>query len=469
MNHKLSNLKFAWFIIASFLFLAASAHADEVDDFVRARLAEKHIPGASIAVIKNGKIVKTEGYGLANVELNVPATKDTVFEIGSVSKQLTAAGIMLLVEDGKVNLDEKISKYLPGTPDAWKDVSVRNLLTHTSGVKSYSSISGGGFEVYRRLKRDDFIKGLAPYPLDFETGTDYVYSNSGYNLLAYIIESASGKTYWDFMRERVFKPLGMDKTTDRDLKNVVPNRATGYEWERDHLTGRDYNLTDLLGAGSIVSTVGDLTKWDAALRNDTLLKKESKMQMWTALTFNNGKTFPYGFAFRLSDVRGHKLIAHSGQTSGFGASISRYVDDDVTVIALTNLGESGMGTLIAQGVAKFYIPAISLKAMKAQTDPDARISKAFDTALRERLENKFSPELLTPELIKTISAERAKTNNRRIASFGEIKHLVFVGDETTDGKKVYRYRADTPKRLFLWRIALDAGGKISEMTLEEEE
>ena len=164
-NHSIS-IKLLLFV---FLLLTISAQADEVDEFVRARMIERNIPGAAVAVIKNGKIIKAQGYGLASVEFGVPATKDTVFEIGSVSKQITAAAIMLLVEDSKVNLDEKISKYLPNTPETWSNVTVRHLLTHTSGIKSYSSLTG--FELNRRLKRDDFIKALAPHPLEFETGT----------------------------------------------------------------------------------------------------------------------------------------------------------------------------------------------------------------------------------------------------------------------------------------------------------
>lgn len=449
-----------------FLLLTFSIRADKVDDFVRSQLTERHIPGAAIAVIKNGKIIKMKGYGVASVEFNVPVTTETVFEIGSVSKQLTAAGIMLLVQDGKVNLDEKISKYLPNTPDSWGNVTVRNLLTHTSGIKSYTGLDG--FELSKRMKQTDFIKALAPQPLDFETGTNYVYSNSGYSLLSYIIESASGKNYWDFMRERIFIPVGMNKTADRDLKFVIPNRATGYEWQNNGLVGRDYNLTDLFGAGAIVSTVADLAKWDLALRNDTLLKKDSKIQMWTPLTFTNGKTYPYGFAFRFSDIRGHKLIAHSGQTAGFGASISRYVDDDITVIALTNLGESGMGTLIAQGVAKLYIPEISLKALKAKSD-DAKITEIVKTTLKLRMENNLNPELFSPELIRSLQTEPIRRNTIRFASYGEIKNLVFVGDEMLDGRKVYRYIAETPKRILLWRFAFNNEGKLAQMLVEEEE
>jgi CubicO group peptidase (beta-lactamase class C family) len=467
MHFEFKRSGFSLFFVIVFLLLTISARADEVDKYVRAQLAERHIPGAAIAVVKNGRLVKTEGYGLASVEFNVPVTKETVFEIGSVSKQITAAAVMLLVEEGKVNPDEKISKYLPNTPDAWKNVSVRNLLTHTSGIKSYTGLSG--FELTKRLSRDEFIKALGAHPLEFETGARYQYSNSGYNLLGFIIETVSGKSYWDFTRERIFKPLGMNETADRDPKYIIPNRATGYEWQNNALIGRDYDLTDVFSAGAIVSTVEDLAKWEAALRGDTLLKKESKTQMWTSVVLNDGKPYPYGFGFRFSETRGHKIIGHSGQTAGFGANISRYVDDDLTVIVLTNLGEIGMGTLVANGIAKIYIPAISLKALKAQTEPDAKIAKTISNALRERLENKLNPDYLTDELIKSLSTERAKSNNARINSFGTIKTLVFVGSEASGSAKIYRYKAETPRRLFLWRFTINDAGKISEMTLEEEE
>src|SRR5215203_4034018 len=203
---RIMNSKFIRINIALFLALvfALSVRADEVDKFVRAAMQERQIPGAAIVVVKNGKIVKKQGYGVASVEFGVPVTTETVFEIGSVTKQMTAAAVMLLVEDGKINPDAQISVYLPNTPEAWRGVTVRNLLTHTSGVKSYTAI-GAGFELSKHLTRDEFIKALAAYPLDFEPGSRYSYSNSGYNLLGFIIEAASGKSYWDFMQARIFK------------------------------------------------------------------------------------------------------------------------------------------------------------------------------------------------------------------------------------------------------------------------
>ena len=465
MNSKFIRFHTAFLFALVFVF---SVKADEVDKFVRAVMLERRVPGAAIAVVKNGKIVKKQGYGVASVEFNVPVTTATVFEIGSITKQMTAAAVLLLVEEGKINLDEKISVYLPNTPEAWKNVSVRNLLTHTSGIKSYTAI-GVGFELTKRMKRDEFIKALSSYPLDFETGSRYSYSNSGYNLLGFIIEAASGKSYWDFMQARIFQKLGMTQTFDRDPKYVIKNRATGYELENGVFTGRDYDLTDVFAAGAVVSTVEDLVKWDAAWRSDTLLKKESKAEAWKPFVLTDGKSNPYGLGWNVADFRGHRLISHSGSTAGFNAQISRFVDDDLTVIVLTNLGDAGFAGTIARGIAKIYIPAISIKAMKEQTGAEAKLTEMFANALRERIENKFNAEFLTENLIRSLSTARAKANNQRIASFGAVKNFTFVGAEDLGNLKIYRYKTETAKRLFLWRFTVNADGKLTEMTLEDEE
>jgi CubicO group peptidase (beta-lactamase class C family) len=449
------------------LVIASTAHADEVDDLVLARMKERNIPGAAVAVIKNGKVVKMKGYGLASIEFNAPVTLDTVFEIGSVSKQMTAAGIMLLVQDGKVNLDEKVSTYLPNTPEVWNDVTVRHLLTHTSGIKSYTSLSG--FELSRRVKIDGFIKQLSEHPLEFTPGEKNIYSNSGFNLLAYIIETQSGKPYMEFMRTRMFTPLGMTKTGDRDPQFIIPFRANGYEWRIDRYTGRDGSLTDLMGAGSIISTIGDMVKWDAALRGDKFLTESSKREIWKQFTFNDGTPSPFGLGWRIYDVRGYKVIGHTGQTAGFGSAIFRYTVDDASVIALTNLGESGMGSLIASSVAKVFFPHLSIKKIKNISDPDPARTALFLSALNKRLSNDIDQPQLTADLFRSVTSSRGKAINNRLVSYGSIIQFTYVGDETVDSKKVYRFVAVSPKRSTLWRFALDTDGKVSEMTLEEEE
>lgn len=456
-------------VLAAFFLLltAAVAHADALDDRIRSIMAERHIPGSAVAVVENGKVVRIKGYGVATLEFNVPVTTETVFEIGSVSKQMTAAGIMLLVQDGKVVLDEKILRYLPNTPEAWSGVTVRHLLTHTSGVKSYSSLDG--FSLSERMTVNDFIKKLSPHPLEFTPGEKNIYSNSGFNLLAYIIETQSGKKYMDFMRERIFIPLGMTKTGDRDPQFVIPLRANGYEWRQDRYTGRDGNLTDLMGAGSIVSTINDMTKWEAALRGDKLLNAQSKKEIWTQFTFNNGKPSPYGFGWRLSDVRGNKLIGHSGQTAGFGAAIHRYIDSDVTVIALTNLGELGMGSLIATAAAKHYIPQLSLKAVNTVLSVDPALLANVESALRGRYDRSVDVNLFTTSAAQTLGSQRAKNLNTRIEKFAPVTRVKFVKRETIDERDTINAIVETSKRIFLWRIIVDESGKISEMNLDEEE
>ena len=465
MNCKITFSFFALFLILCGI---VPVYADKVDDYVRAQMRERHIPGASVAVIKNGKTVRVSGYGLANVELNVPVTKDTVFEIGSVTKQVTAAAIMLLVEEGKINLDARVGTYLSNAPEIWKKVTIRHLLTHTSGVKSYTAI-GSGFELTRRMKLDDFIKAIGAFPLEFEPGARYVYSNSGYNLLGFIIETVSGKSYWDFVQTRIFKPLEMNQTANRDPLVIVPNRADGYEWENEKLVGRDYDLTDVFSAGAIVSTALDLAKWDAALRGEMLLKKTSLEKMWTPFILNDGKPYPYGFGFNVADFRGHRLISHGGQTAGFAANISRYINDDLTVVVLTNLGDQGLGGVIARGVAKIYLPEISLRALKANPNSDAKLTNLFESVLRGRLENKTNLDLFTVEMRKSFTSERSKLLTERLASFGKFKNFAFISSETAGKTGVYRYKAETPARLMLWRFEIDETGKIAGMNLEEEE
>jgi D-alanyl-D-alanine carboxypeptidase len=455
------------FIVFLLMLFASAARADVVDDRVRAIMAERHIPGAAVAVVKGGRVVRMKGYGVATLEFGVPVTTDTVFEIGSVSKQLTAAGVMLLVQDGKVRLDERISKYLPNTPEAWKDVTVRHLLTHTSGIKSYTGLDG--FELSNRMTIDDFIKKLSPHPLEFTPGERNIYSNSGFNLLAYIIETQSGKKYIDYMRERIFIPLGMTRTGDRDPRNIIRLRAEGYEWRGDAYSGRDGSLTDLMGAGSIVSTVADMTKWEEALRGNKLLNEESKKMIWTQFTFNNGKLSPYGFGWRISDVRGHKLIAHSGQTAGFGAAIHRYVADDLTVIALTNLGEIGMGTLIATDVAKQYIPSMSLKAVNTGVSVEAALAKTIDAAIRGRFDGTVDENIFSPTLARSLNAQRWKATAERLKIYAPMRAARVVKRENVDGKDTLSVIAETPRRLSLWRVVLDESGKITELNLDEEE
>ncbi len=341
------------FITGCFL-LTLNCLADPVDDLVKGEMAKHQIPGLALKVVQHGKAAKTAAYGFANLEWSVSATPETIFEIGSVTKQFTAACMMLLAEAGKLSLDDPISRHLKNTPASWSDITIRHLLTHTSGIKNYTGLAG--FELSRRLTQAQFIAKIGELPLVFEPGEKFSYCNTGYNLLGYIIENVSGKKYWDFLTVKILGPLEMSATTNREPGRILKLRAAGYDLDKTNgLVNRDVDYTDLFSAGEIVSTVGDLMKWDAALDTEKILKNSSKEQMWTSGKLNNGKTFGYGFGWFLNPLNGHKYIGHSGSTSGFSAANQRFPDDGLEIVVLCNSGEEGVANNLAKAVAGIYL------------------------------------------------------------------------------------------------------------------
>jgi CubicO group peptidase (beta-lactamase class C family) len=345
--------RLTWFCTALVTILLTSpiARADQVDDYLKSQMQQHRIPGLTLKIIRDGKPIKTAAYGRANLELNVPAKPETVFEIGSVTKQFTAAGILLLAQEGKLSVDDNISKHLKDTPGAWANVTIRHLLTHTSGIKNYTGLDG--FQLWRHLNQAQFIKAIGKEPLEFQPGDSWKYCNTGFSLLGYIIENVSGQNYWDFVSQRIFQPLDMTATTNRLPSLVIPNRASGYEQTNHVWMNRDSDLTEVFSAGAIASTAGDLAKWSAALDSDRPLNAASKEQMWTPVKLNNGKAGKYGFGWFLDTVEGHKNIGHGGSTSGFSASIQRFPDDRLAVIILTNTNEE-IATTLAKKVAAFF-------------------------------------------------------------------------------------------------------------------
>lgn len=319
---------------------------------------QRRIPGVALVVVQDGKPVKTAAYGLCNLELNVPVKPETVFEIGSITKQFTAAGIMMLAEEGKLSVDDKIAMHLSSIPSTWTNVTIRHLMTHTSGIKSYTGLDG--YQLTRHLTQAQFIKAIGQEPLEFAPGQSWKYCNTGFSLLGYIIENVSGRNYWDFMSQRIFQPLGMNTTTNRLPGLIIPNRAAGYEQTNHVHINRDYDLTEVFSAGAIASTVGDLAKWSAALDGTTLLKAASKEQMWTPTNLPDAKSTKYGFGWYVETLEGHKNIGHGGSTSGFSATIQRFPDDKLAIIILTNTDEA-VATPMAKKLATFFFGGAGLR------------------------------------------------------------------------------------------------------------
>lgn len=344
--------------LALILVAAVAARADDVDDWVKAQIQLRHIPAASIAVIKDGVVVKTAGYGLADMENNIPARPDTVYKIGSVSKQFIAAGVMLLVQDGKVAVDDKVSKHLEGTPAAWQAITLRHLLTHTSGLVR----EGPGFDPYKVQPDIDVIKTAFPLPLQFKPGDNYQYSNLGYYTLAEIIHRVSGKPWDDFLNERVFAPLGMTSTRATSVFDIIPNRADGYAWNVDKFANTE-NWPAVRPSGAFLSTALDMAKWEVALQSDRILKASTKKEMWTPLKLNDGREYEYGFGWELGDFpngigkTGVPIIRHEGTIPGFRAGYWRLPNHGITVIVLSNLDRAALDNLTS-GIAVRYVPEL---------------------------------------------------------------------------------------------------------------
>jgi D-alanyl-D-alanine carboxypeptidase len=336
-------------LVALVLSAAAAARADDVDDYIARQLKDYKLPGVALAVIKDGNIVKVAGYGLADRERNVAVTPDTVFKIGSVSKQFIASGIMLLANDGRLGVDDPVSKYLKGTPESWTPITIRHLLTHTAGLVRESP----AFDPNKNISDADMVRAVYGVPLRFAPGSKYEYSNTGYWALAEIIRVVTGGPWSEFITQRIFTPAGMRVTAPTNVTPTLSNRAVGYTGN-DNLKIAD-DWVALRPSGAFLSTILDLAKWEATLYTETVIDEATRRLMWEPVRLTGGKTAAYGFGWHVDSVAGRR-IWHGGGLPGFSAQYVRFPNAGVTVILLAN-GDDVDTASMANGLAAlFYLP-----------------------------------------------------------------------------------------------------------------
>jgi len=363
----------AFLVVIAFLFIAAPSDCktssspalapDQVaaiDRYSASEMAKEHIPGMAVGVYRRGQILMAKGYGLANVELNVPVKPETIFQSGSVGKQFVSAAVMMLVEDGKVTLDDSITKYLPNSPETWKPILIKNLLSHTSGLAEYETDEltrpNGSFDIRRDFTEDELLAKTEALPIESSPGEKWAYRNTNYMLHGIIIHKVTGEFYADYLAHRIFKPLGMTSTRLISDADIIPNRSSGYELKDGKLKNQTWVSATFNSTadGTLYFNVIDLAKWDEALYGTNLLKQSSLDRMWTVFPLNDGKpnSAHYGFAWVINALNGHKVIEHGGAWQGFTCQIARYVDDKLTVVVLTNLDSAHSdAALIAHHVA----------------------------------------------------------------------------------------------------------------------
>jgi CubicO group peptidase (beta-lactamase class C family) len=367
-----------------------------------------------------------------------------------------------------------VSRYYAKSPPPWSNITIRHLLTHVSGIASYTGLPAFNKTVRKDYEPDELIGLVTDLPLDFGPGENWRYNNSAYFLLGLIVEKVSGQSYNDFLAERIFRPLGMATARVNRQFEIIPNRATGYEYRSNLLQRAEFvSPTQPFSAGALVGTVLDLAKWDAALYTDKLLPVSVREEMWKPVKLNSGKTQPYGYGWQLGEIRDHRYVGHGGGINGFSTFILRLLDDRLTVIVLCNSG-SGSAQAIAQGIARRYLPALSLASISAQTDPDPALTRQLEKCLRDLAETKDS-ELLTSELRENFSKSRRRYGALR-ETVKELTSMTFLMSKAPGEPEVLKVpvaRVATYKLAMgkdeprFYSFALTAANKVAWFEAEE--
>lgn len=329
------------------------AQTDSTDIIIQNMMKQQKITGLSLAVIQKGETMVNKGYGLANVELNVAANNETVFRLGSVSKQFFTTAIMKLQEEGKLSINDSVHRFFPDAPETWRPILVKNLMSHTSGLQRESP----AYDIFKMTSDLDIIKAGYPLPLDYKTGEKYQYCNLAYYMLAQIITQVSGQHWGKYIEEKLFAPAGMSNSRMTDFYPIIPNRASGYMHKGDMLL----NATAMFAirpSGGFYSTSTDMIKWDRVLaEKKIILKKESWELLWQPFiktsTDEKSKSY-YGFGWMIDEFDGHKFVGHGGANIGFRSYYTRFVNDGLSIIVLTNTDEANPAAIV-NALAGYYL------------------------------------------------------------------------------------------------------------------
>ena len=452
---------------------ATSADLTKVDSYVSAEMQREHIPGLAVGIYRRGEIVLAKGYGLANVELDVPVKAETIFQSGSVGKQFTATAVMMLVEEGKVRLDDSITKYLERAPASWAGVQIQNLLSHTSGIAEYETNErtkpGAPFFLRLDYTEEELLDKIAGLPVDFQPGERWRYTNTNYVLLGMLIHKITGQFYGDFMAQRIFKPLGMTATRIISDADIIPNRSAGYQREKGELKNQDwvsptFNST---ADGTMYFNVLDLAKWDAALYTEKLLKKSSLDRMWTVFPLNDGKPNPakYGFAWAIDAINGHKVIQHNGAWQGFTTHISRYVDDGFTVAVLTNLdADHSHPGKIAHAVAGLVEPGLAPPHVTPIADTEPQLTESLREIVNRIAIGSTVQEAFTTEARAELFPDRISVLGTFLKESGPVKSFEVVERREEGGERIRRYRMAASDADVFLTFRLSKDGKIAKLT-----
>lgn len=414
-----------------------------MDRIVQSYVADHKFMGTAL-VARGDQVLLSKGYGSANLEWDVPNTPNTKFRLGSVTKQFTAASILLLEERGKLSVNDPVKKFMPDAPAAWDKVTIFHLLTHTSGVADFTN-----FPDYPKIEpfattAAKLVALFRDKPLDFEPGTEWRYDNSGYVLLTYVIEQITGDSYEKFARENIFTPLGMKDTGYDSNSAIIPHRASGYSQGRGGIENTGFiHMTVPQGAGALYSTTEDLLKWEQALFGGKVLKAASLDKMTTPFKEN------YAFGLMVETAGGHKRISHGGGIEGFNTHLAYYPDDKLTVVVLANLNGPAAGDIAGKLAAVAHGETVTLPGERKEITLDSKVLGRYAGVYKMPGGGPAG----TPMVV-------AREGNQLTAKLGNQPAFpIFPQSETVFFLKVVDAQIEFPKD--------DGSGKASQLTLHQ--
>lgn len=459
-------LRAAFVGFAAFAVYHAPAGADEIGRYLRQQRIVYQVPAIVVGIIRGGKLIDSRALGSANVELNVPASARQVYEIGSISKQFTAYAILILYEEGKVDLTAPIGRYLPELPAPWAAPTLHELMSHTSGLPDFEDAFGYG--VYRETPSDeDFQNRLLTLPIESEPGKKWKYSNTNYWLLARVVERLSGVRYAQFMQDRVFGPLGMKSTRAALPSQILMARAAGYRLVDGELQNREPMQPNTgRGLGDIATTVEDMARWEQEQRAPRLVKSETSRLARQPVTLSDGSTTKYGYGWFADDTFPTPALSHNGQTAGFVAEYLRIPDRDLAIVVFANCyGAPGMATRIA----RLADPALRGPELKPVANADARqterIRELASTAAQAQ--SGWHEEWFTAEFwaeIRPYLPEVEAAYRRR----GAMRSVIPVGPNGVRAQEKPKFRVAFKNVTRLMVFEFDDDGRIKGISSEDQ-
>lgn len=448
-------------------FSAFSVAQQSLDKIVQDAAVRAKAPGVVVTVIRNHKVEFSKSAGFADLENLVPMTTASVFQIGSMGKQFTATAIMILAEQGKIALDDLISKYVANLPESWRQIKIRHLLNHTSGLPEYNSMPGFSTLAATKATHDKWLAFVREAPLQFKPGDAMQYSNTGYYLLGMLIETITKEPLRVTLNRLIFDPLEMRSTDLYSHNEIVPKRVRGYIFTSDRQQNiGQFDLDWAFAAGAILSTMDDLVRWVNAQGSTKLLKAESWKAMWAPAVLSNGDISGYGFGWRLATNNGNSVIHHGGKIAGFSAQIARYPDKDLAIIVLTN-----SFTVDAKGIAAKIARHIdpSLEPPGTPTDPipdpSPKLSAKLEAVLKQLLAGSADPNDFEEEFRKDIFSEVGVKGAKDLSSFGAFSTFVLVvaSEEKDNKNRVFTFRIGQED--FVADFTIDANLRISRLSI----